>query len=447
MKQLGNKFALRCAILYVIILASCSTPTEIDTEHMSRNLQFMVKDTEIGNFYEITDSAILMFANIEDKKRKIVECAIYADEITGFIRLARNLYGKEYVNWYKTKGIKRFASSYYDKFKPIEKIFYDKNSDKPLRKLRIAIDAGHIAGSVEEALMEQRIVQIANNETVFYESLLTFATASFLADTLQRAGAEVLLTRKEFGHTAFGSTYKSWLKSEFKTQIDKDLAESKIDSTKYIFLTEEADSAQIFHKYFKFLNIRKRAEVINDFSPHITVILHYNIDQPSEFSPDNKLKTTTRNYNMAFVPGSFMNGELQKPAQRAAFLRLLLSGDINSSVDFSDEVVRNYTKTLKVAPVSSDFRLSYLDKGSLFTGKAGVYARNLGLTRLIKGTICYGETFCQNHQDEYQRLADTSLIINDLKVPKRTKEVAMSYYQAIESYCKKMSQNEEQKNH
>jgi hypothetical protein len=64
----------------------------------------------------------------------------------------------------------------------------------------------------------------------------------------------------------------------------------------------------------------------------------------------------------------------------------------------------------------------------------GIYCRNLALTRLIHGPLCYGETLLQDNPDEAKRLAQKDFDFNGIKLPSRIIEVAHAYINGICEY-------------
>ena len=61
----------------------------------------------------------------------------------------------------------------------------------------------------------------------------------------------------------------------------------------------------------------------------------------------------------------------------------------------------------------------------------GIFCRNLCLTRLVKGPICYGETLIQNNLQEALELSQHQTMIEGIPCPKRVIDVAEAYYETI----------------
>jgi hypothetical protein len=107
-------------------------------------------------------------------------------------------------------------------------------------------------------------------------------------------------------------------------------------------------------------------------------------------------------------------------------------------------VITQFTDKLAVHPISENIHLPYLTKFCIRLAK-GVYARNLALTRLIHGPLCYGESLCQNHFEECIRLNAKDLEINGIRGPVRVIQVAKAYYDALRSFILGKKENEDMK--
>lgn len=145
------------------------------------------------------------------------------------------------------------------------------------------------------------------------------------------------------------------------------------------------------------------------------------------------------NYAMAFVPGAFLEAEMNSPAERLTFLRLLATDELNRSMALSAAVMQAHSQLLGIELASEKQSwLTYLTKSSVATEQAGVYARNLSLNRLIKGPICYGESLCQDAETEFLQLAELGTPRNGLPMPPRTERVAEAYFQGIVAYAQQL---------
>ena len=99
--------------------------------------------------------------------------------------------------------------------------------------------------------------------------------------------------------------------------------------------------------------------------------------------------------------------------------------------------MKQYENTIKVRAVTTSDSLLYLERACILTPEKGVYARNLSLTRMINGTLCYGEALCQDNLYECLALNKKDLILPEVATNERVEQVAEAYYRAILAYANK----------
>ncbi len=238
----------------------------------------------------------------------------------------------------------------------------------PLKKregpFRVALDPGHFGGKY--ARLEQKWVIIDN--VSLQEGDLTLKTALLLKEKLEKVGISVFLTRSEEGKGAIDEEFKG---DDFKSFNAKDL--------------------------------RKRAEIVNAFDPDLTLMIHYDVHS----AKGNVYQSNPENYCLAFVPGAFCRGDLETPEDREHLYRLLATDDLKHSVALSQLLINHLGAKLGV-PIKSNEH--YMSKVCKRVGK-GVYARNLAMTRLVKGPLAYVEVLCQDCTTEVARLKDGSRLV------------------------------------
>lgn len=239
---------------------------------------------------------------------------------------------------------------------------------------RVAIDPGHFGGKY--ARLEQKWVIVDNIS--LQEGDLTLQTALLLKERLEKEGIEVFLTRSEQGK---GALEEEFTGGDFKLFNTKDL--------------------------------KKRAELVNAYNPDITLMIHYNVHS----GESNIYRSTPKNYCLAFVPGAFCQGELDTAEDREHFYRLISTDDLKRSVEFSQILVNHLGEKLGIPIKSNEHYMSRVCKR---VGK-GIYARNLAMTRLVKGPLSYVEVLCQDCTGEVTRLKDGSRLV----------EVADSLFEGI----------------
>ena len=384
---------------------------------LQERLKILIKDKELYDIIKIENNKILIYNPLNADQP---ETTIYFEEINYIQNTFKKLSNQEIVEFYKNKSNNKIDEKHYSfVIKSNSKI--DIKAKKPLTCIKIAIDPGHIAGSYKEAKIEWRAIEFTNGIQL-YESELTYFTAYFLKDTLQKLGAEVIMTRKKHGLTAFNKTYSDWLENDFKQSVEQDFKNKNIDSTFKDFLLNKANKISIFHNYFKRKDIFERAKIINNFKPDITIIIHFNVAQ---WDNNSKIWQPVReNYTMSFIPGAFLKNELDSLESRAYFLRLLLSDNYSKSIELSNQINKFFKQNLNIPTVSENNKLDYLTENCNLIKYEGIYSRSLLLSQLLKSPICYSEALCQDNIIEYELLSKNDIEIEGRKTSSRLKKIA-----------------------
>ncbi|MBS0629239.1 MAG: N-acetylmuramoyl-L-alanine amidase [Verrucomicrobia bacterium] len=340
---------------------------------------FLQKDGGVGSYFSLTDTALTFYNDAETNPEREVEYEL---------KLA-------------TEGI------------PAEQ--------PPMRKdlvgVKIAIDPGHLGGPF--ANLEDRYIDIPpsleRSESIkFDEGTLCFLTAMYLKLLLEKEGAIVMVTRDQIGSGVYHDDFFDWLKKNVH------------------LWTEGSTLKKMFGKYYNPLDLRARAKKINQFGPDLSVVIHYNSQDGENNGPSNHTVSPV-NYNMVFVPGAFCQNELADQDSRYEFMRLLVSHDLHHSLILSQAILEKFSEHLLVPPVTKADGANYLNRVGIKIGE-GIYARNLALTRLIHGPVCYGETLIQNNIDECVKLNRRDFVINGVWCSSRIKQVAEAYFEGIRDY-------------
>jgi hypothetical protein len=305
---------------------------------------------------------------------------------------------------FSSPGDKKEGKAEYTLFFSDQRESFNPYSKKPLNSAKIAIDPGHFGGKF--AKLEERYIEIEHEGRLvsFDEGTLTFLTATYLKKLLEEKGAHVFLTRENIGEGAYPESFFDYLKSRPELW------------QKGVSLSE------IFRRDYNRLDLRERARLINEYRADLTIAIHYNAIESNE-----KVKVTDLNYNLAFIPGAFCANEMTELEDRFHFLRLICTQDLEESVRFANLAIEGFTSRLKAPPFSAPMQNSKCIS-------SGVYSRNLCLTRLIRGPICYGETLIQNNREELKHLSECNEQVDGVCYPKRVREVAEAYLEAIISY-------------
>ncbi len=297
--------------------------------------------------------------------------------------------------------------------------------------IRIAIDPGHFANDINTAKIEQRLLYFKHQnkdktDTIrLIEGQLTYLTAYILSQKLIDQGAEVLLTRSKIENTSFGMSFDEWYKKRKNKVLDSLFQIREITKTNYQKL-KTCSKKQFFNLFFREYELLQRARVINNFNPHLTVIIHYNVDEKN--SPWKK--ATGNNYSMCFIGGAFEKSDIEKMSNKIHFLRLLLTNQMENSEKLSTFTIQHFENNLSVSAAKKN-DASYLENFCVSTRQEGVYCRNLLLTRYVISPLVYGESMCQDNYKECMLLSENNYEFKSMKVPYRIYEVADAYFQSI----------------
>lgn len=442
---------LSCMILTALVIITCGC------DKRNGRLKLLDGDASLAGFYSLERDSFTMYASPEDRERGKIECRIFRDEYDIAVKMFRVLDGSSIRDAYLAKGGGRFDPSFMAKISSMDEDPFRAGTDpgRPLAGLRVAIDPGHNAGSMDEAKREGKYMLLfepGGKRISFYEARLNLATARALKEMLERDGATVMLTR-ERGRQTYPASFERWVRRDFRRSVREKQREGFItpkEAAKLLGDTTEKQRYKFFNSEYEMPN---RARIINPFRPHITIMVHYNslgesagyrkrygrllraMEKPHD-SPASRMADlhealdssaeTDRNFCMAFVPGCFLRGELNTVESRIEFLRLVLSEDLEDSIRLSYDVIENFRELLVVPPAGDRFPGARKAR----VCRNGVYARNFRMTRLVRGALCLGEPFLQNNLEEAIRLAE----ISEGRVPERIVLVARAYYLAIREY-------------
>lgn len=347
-----------------------------------RLMKYLKRDAQMQSFFEITPEALILYDSpLENPEHK-----------------------KEYVLKFAPRDSEQVATC------PCKR--------ENLIGVKIAIDPGHLGGvysHLEERYIE--MVQLDENQTPntieFDEGMLSFLTAYYLKLLLEQEGAIVYMTREEIGCGVYEEDFFDWLRK------------------KPHLWSEKMPLSKIFRDHYNQLDLRARAKKINAFKPELSIVIHFNSHHVPT-GPSNSI-LTENNYNMVFIPGAFSKNELQDQDSRYEFLRMVLTDDLERSQSLCQQILAHFTERLNVPVVKEEDGARYLNSVCMKVDE-GIYARNLVLTRMVHGPICYGETLIQNNEKECMNLAKKDFVIHGTACSSRIKEVAEAYFQGIKAY-------------
>ena len=430
-----------------------NTPMEV----LLRIKNYLIKDPVLLEHLSWNKEGLCIYRSAGARDSGLVETKVFWNEAEKY---GRYLGGTSSLETYLEKGESRLMKDLEVKERPAKPEQTQKET--PLEGFRIALDPGHVGGTMDFGRLEKKFVRIKKGnrpeitQTIsFNEGNLALATALILRDSLEKLGAVVHITREKEGHTAFDVSFREWCENKadsveallgikwsngaktadgYPARWRNGVAwayvhQENITGKDSLWWMTEATMRDIYRIPFLKADFKQRANEINDFNPHFTFVIHYNIWEKNTWSSGKYLNAIDDNFGMAFVPGSFMAGELGKPEHRMAFLRKAFSDDVPESVELSNAVIEGYEKYLEVPIIPYDTSLRYLRAASLPTEAEGVFARNLSLTRLIDGPICFGEALYQDNVDECIRLNKKTL-----KLPGMTTLVPLRLIDAVNAY-------------
>lgn len=442
---------MRSLFVLPIFLFSLKLPAQIPIigadsllRHYTAKMdRYIDKDSTLGDFYAMDLFGISIFAGATEKRNEQPEYRVNWNDLPLYKNIISFAPRDEAQAIMLEKGKRTFLPEFVKKYAlPPEYLRPKPTAQLPLRGLKIALDPGHIASDTAMGRMEDKYLlfkTISGNDSVtvsIAEGMLTWKTANALAVLLRSQGAEVFVTRPGIDITAFGKTYAQWRKDDFTRTLDSLIREDPGNLTlRKIKSGKIKNENAIFRNVFRDAELRKRAELINAFRPDLTVIIHYNVDEKNK--PWNS--PSPKNYSMTFVGGAFQSGELGDPERRFDFLRLLLTDDIENSCKIAGLTALEFKSELEV-PLAKMSDAAYLSVNCIDAGLPGVFCRNLSLTRLIQGTLVYGESLFQDNVNECllltKKVPFTTEGEQSISGIKRVDEVATAYYNAILLWAK-----------
>ncbi len=363
------------------------------------------------------------------------EFTVYEDEINTISALLKVLKPSDFVSIYTWKKNTHLNKKQLDSLLAKHGGLALPNNSKSIAGKRIAIDAGHFAGNMEVARIEQKFIDFSPSpqnglkDTIrFNEGRLTYQTAHILKHKLEEQGAIVMLTRPQQNYTAFQMTYDDWILKRKKTVLDSLLKANAMDVKRHAALMK-LSKQKLFWEFFRDYELMERARIINEFKPDISVIVHYNVD---EKNTDWK-NPGPKNYTMTFIGGGMTADNFSKTINKVHFLRLLLSDQLNRSEILSSLTVNQFSKEMNI-PIAQKSDADYLRDNCLKTPSEGVFCRNLALCRTINSPLVYGECLYQDNLKECLSLSREDFEVYGQKSSKRIYQAANCYYNAINTY-------------
>lgn len=312
----------------------------------------------------------------------------------------------------------------------------------PLKGVKIAIDPGHMG----EDLWDKRTGKYVRHTDGRYlsEGILALQVSLLLKRDLENLGAEVLLTRV----TADPVSKIPYEQLELEPYIKNEIRES-IHQPWFQSLLSAGTGQKLFTAFDKSSQIKKlfspssrytyyilredlwsRANIINEFNPDITLIVHFDVVPGGQ--DGHGLNPKAPNQTKIFIAGGFLENELASRNTRKQFAKKLLDQkQWDDSVNLSKKILTQFNKQMGLT-----FPTGF--SGSK-TVAPGIFARNLGLTRAIDNSaIAYLECLFYNRPEEFNALTQYKydMYINgkNYQYSDRLKQVADSIRDGVLDY-------------
>lgn len=286
----------------------------------------------------------------------------------------------------------------------------------PARRLRIAVDPGHMGGSPWDLRTGKFIRESREPGTRFLsEGTLALQTALVLEKLLLAQGHEVMLTRRKLEPVSDLPFEKldlnAWGGRALRQKTQTGMFAPLLDifarggvaavrlEPRYQDLFSEKQRGPY---YFQGEDIVARVEKIEDYAPDLTLVLHYDIQPSKDKTADpNGINPQGYNGTKVYVPGGVFDDELGTREERAyTVIQGLDQVRWVHSVRMAELLVDSLTRNLGIPPDPSDM-------GNSVRVSPGVYARNLHLSRKITtGTVAYIEALFYSAPAEFEAFFD-----------------------------------------
>ncbi|MFC1609314.1 N-acetylmuramoyl-L-alanine amidase [Myxococcota bacterium] len=300
--------------------------------------------------------------------------------------------------------------------------------------IRILVDPGHFGGAWSE--VESRHQRLDEREPV-REGDLNWATSRLLAEKLESAGAEVLLTRGSPPVEPFPYQLSMDFDEEREAAyvLGERIGEEPWASYRRLYpslvgrllllrarrdIIAEDGSFKMYNRF----DLRRRSDMAVHEKVDLTVSIHYNTTGPRR-----------DNWVMAFVAGNVMAGEAETPAQRFWTIRRAVDGHFAEAVDLARSIMVAMKRRLRIKSLDPKVLENVeVPKKIAIDGEHGVFGRNLAVVRRTSGLVVLIEGPCVDNKAEYERLQDNSVWVDGRAYPSRTREYSDAVYEGLKSW-------------
>jgi N-acetylmuramoyl-L-alanine amidase-like protein len=267
--------------------------------------------------------------------------------------------------------------------------------EKPLSRLRIALDPGHLGG--KWAKMEERWFQVGESQPV-KEGDLALKVARILAARLKELGAKVLFVRNS------SQPITSKRPDDFKELSKKILIKNGVPQPREDFAEPDEPAKEQTIRwqseilFYRYSEIRRRAVLVNTkLHPDLVLCLHFNAEPWGD--PKNPALVDKNHFHL-LVNGSYLESELELDDERFEMVRRLLSRAYEEELPIANAIAAAMAKETQLPSYEYPTANNATKVGS--TGY--VYARNLLATRLYRCPVVYCEPYVMNSRDAFARI-------------------------------------------
>jgi len=266
---------------------------------------------------------------------------------------------------------------------------------KPLSRLKVALDPGHLGGNW--AKMEERWFQVGNSEPV-QEGDLALRVARLLGRRLRQLGAKVSFVRIS------NEPITAKRPDDFRELARKILIKNGVPQPRADVLDpndpekEQTIRWQSEILFYRYSEIRRRAALVNfKLHPDLVLCLHFNAEG---WGDPNSPTLTDANHLHLLVNGSYLAEELEFDDERFEMIRRLLSRAYDEELPLADTIAAAMARETGLPPYEYPTMNSTTKVGS----SGYVYARNLLATRLYRCPVVYCEPYVMNSKDAFARI-------------------------------------------
>jgi N-acetylmuramoyl-L-alanine amidase len=286
--------------------------------------------------------------------------------------------------------------------------------NRPLAGLRIALDPGHMGGD----LWDDRTGKFVRDRKgrKLSEGVLALQISMLLEKSLTDLGAQVKITRYSLAPV----TNVPFNSFDLRERALVNLRESAQDSWFKSLLAKSSPGPQLFRAFDESSRLKSlfsesqrmdyfilgydldaRVDVINEFKPDLTLIIH--LDAGNVGSDSTGVNPRPHDGTKVYVPGAFFSDEFVSRTDRKYFGRHLLDANAwSDSVKLASSIVHHIHDGLGIG-------YDKTDSSNSLEIEPGVQVRNLRVQRqLTSQATAYVEGLFYNDPNEFEALLNAT---------------------------------------